>query len=771
MIYNKVYRGHFYNQETTRPDNEALDVAVTIDIYDTISGEAESATEILPLELTDNPLLLETVDNDEDKFKTIVRSLRATVQLYSSDSIGIETFVDGGDSKFYSEIYIGDYMVIKGFVSVADVQEEFMPDPNIIQIVVSDGLGFANDEELRDENGNVPTGVNNIWYYIRLALLQTGQSLPAQIVFNIREKFANHINDSNNNLGHFFQYCSLEAKHLEGENPGTMLTAREVLERLLFGCFLTQYNGNWLIVSIDEMQYDSGYNIASADIDGTISPTTLGDFVKSIGDGLSLSWMNDDALVSVERPLKKLDLKSTYEYPEEIPCNIDFERGTGAEPTGAADETIDYDPECWTLLREGVSNVDLDSAPFIGSTGVLRKRFENNYEKERYFVVGTAGGFRHYFKSEGMRMAEKSKYQIGFQWRSETDTGGVTVNVAHMRLIGDDGTIWDWNLTTGGVSSWVLKAVTDPVFGETWQQTISGIDDSEWQSISAMSQPAPVDGTLYIRLMNDLSTPMRHFGGLQVSYTPLINNSYAKYTGERHTVEQTGDVKAFREDEIKIGSFPDRNIKGCLLKRGDNREIFSGTVSFGTSGQFEITGDERPTFQPYIGQIIVIEGSTSNDQEAEIVSINYSIIGNVTTVFTSGTTTTELLVAVTVSLATYVRAELFYNATVLPDGPFEDAQSKPYGENIVFNIWNQYNRVMRKFEGTVDGLDSDSFPPHLIHKYVLTDGNPNTGTRAFMALHFGQNFHLCESDFFLIEIHNPENGKVYENHSFKYLTE
>lgn len=767
--YNKVYRGRFYNQERDPVTNLAKNIVVTVDIYDTTSGEAADPTEIIELPMADSPVRLQSIDNEEDKFTGVIKSQRAIVNIHSSDTIGMETFADGGDTKFFGYIYCDAFNFILGHVSVGDVSEDLQPDPNVISLIITDGLGYLEDEDLVDEDGNAPTGIHDIWYYIRLALLKTGQSMTALVVFNIREKFALTLNDPGSIAGHFMKYCYLDARTFEGSDAGTTLTCAEVLRRILFGCYICQYNGEWLIVSVDEIQGDSDLKIFGVDEDGVFTNNGDTDNLKTIGVDLELSWMDDDAVKSSERPLRKYDLKRLYEYFKEIPCNSNFERGTGSEPTGAADETIDYTLECWRFLREGTDPEDLDQAPFTGSVGVLRKRFEYNYEKERYLVNATAGGFRHYFKSEGIRMAAQSKMLIGFQWKSATDTGGVTANIAHMRLVGDDGFVYDWELTTAGVSAWVQKNVTDPVFDTEWQQTISGIDDSEWQSISATSQPVPVAGTLFIRLLNDLASPDRYFSGLQVTYTPLVNNSYAVYTGERDTIEQEADTKAKREDQLYIGSGPDVNIKGVLQKRGTDLEIFSGTVDFGPDGHFEISGDQRPVFGSYIGSTIIIAGSAGNDQEAVITSINYSLIGNITQIFTDGTTTTEIGATVTISIATYVLAMLFYAAQVFPDGPPDDTYHHQYGELIAFNVWNQYNRVMRKFEGKIDGLDTDSIVPSLFHKFFLSDTDLSTGTRVFVMLHFSQDLHLCEWDVFLHEVHDPSVGKQYLGHSFRYI--
>lgn len=767
--YNKVFRGQFANQEVDPTTNLSKDVVVTVDIYDTTSGTDDPDSNIIELPMGEPPTTIKVVDNDESK-TTVIRAKSADVIIHSSDTINLSTFVDGGDTRFFGIIYTDDFIFIQGLVSVGDIQKDFQPHPNDILLTINDGFGFLADEDLSNEDGSVITGVHNIWYYIRLSLLKRGYASEARVIMNIREETAPTVDSVDTLLGHFFNHESLESKTFEGEDTGTMIKCDEVLRRLLYGCFITQHNGIDYIIRIDEMQGDSTFYMTTINDDGTFSSQEVIDFTKSIGDGLNLSWMNDDAIVSAERPLKKLKLKRTYESFKEIPCNKDFERGTGSDPTGAASETIDYTLECWRFLREGTDPEDLDQAAFAGSTGVLRKLFEYNYEKDRYLVNGTAGGFRHYFKSEGIRMAAQSKINIGFQWRSASDTGGVTVNIAHMRLVGDDGNVYDWNLTTAGVSSWVQKVITDTVFDTTWQQSISGIDDSEQQSVSAESQPALVAGTLYIRLLNDLSSPDRYFSALQVSYTPLINGSYAKYTGEQHTVEQTGDVKALLEDTVYIGSGPDRNIKGTLLKRGDDLEIFAGTVDFGPDGHFEMTGDQRAIFGSYIGETIIIEGSAGNDQEAVITAANYSIIGNLTQIFIDGTTGTEVGATITVSIATYDLAERFYSGAVLPAGPVSPDEIHPYGELIVFDVWNQYNRVMRKFEGTIDHLDTDIEPPGLIHKFTLEDPDASTGTRIFMMLHFSKDLHKCQWDGFFHEVHDPAQGKSYTGLTFKYLT-
>lgn len=778
--WNKVYRGVFRNQEVDPSDNSSKNVDVQVDIYDTTSGEAEDATEVIDLEMADQPVIIEVIDNDEDKFGTVFRSKRAIISIHSSDSIGIETFIYGGDHRFYADISLPDHLKLTGFLSVADIEEDLQPDPNVISLIVTDGLGFTEEKELVDFDGNTPSGVYDFGTVIAWALAAgTGYRNSMRVACNIRDENASTLNDDISNVvadGHFFRFNSMDIRTVEGGNPGTRLTCGEVLRRILFGCEISQEGGQWLIKRIDELQSDANLYVCLFDEDGafsswtTVTPSSL---IKQIGDGLSLSWMNDDARISADRAVRRLELKRNYEYFKEIPCNIDFERGEGDEPTGAADETIDYSLECWKFLREGASPADFDSAPFTGSVGVLRKRFVYNYEVDRYLVTQVAGGFRHYFKSEGIYVGLKGKLDMSINYRFNTDISAATINVYHIRLLGSDGSIYDLSRDLSNNQAWNLKTLSDPPFNDTIQEDIAASTDMrEWHNFNFETIPTPVAGTIYVRLLNDLASPTRRdFSALSITPIPLINGTYGKFTGEQNIIEQEGDNVALRQDELFIGSGPDMNVKGAILRRAADQELYSGAANFGTSHDIQMTGDKRGIFTE--GQTIVITGSGSgNNQITHVVSVSYSIIGNTTTIITDADFTLEVGATVVISLVTYELSSLFYSGSVLPGGFADPVNLHPYGQIIAFDIWNQYNRVMTKFEGTVDGLNTDLNPADLFYLYLLTDGDPNTGVRVFMLLHYSQDLHLCEmNDAVFVEAYSTDNYKQYNGHSFKFLTQ
>ena len=112
----------------------------------------------------------------------------------------------------------------------------------------------------------------------------------------------------------------------------------------------------------------------------------------------------------------------------------------------------------------------------------------------------------------------------------------------------------------------------------------------------------------------------------------------------------------------------------------------------------------------------------------------------------------------------YVLAGLFYNAATEPDGP---VYPKPYGEIQAFDVWNQYNRTMVKFDGTVDKSNP---APTMVNKWFMTDPHPNSNNRIFLLLHYEYDTHLCEWTGVFIEVSNSIIYKQYTGNSFKYLT-
>lgn len=647
------------------------------------------AVEVIPLEMTDAPVVVSVIDNEEDAF-TPVRSKQLEASVYSGNGVDIASFADGGDQRWYVEYLVNNVIKFIGFLSISDLSQDIMPDPNVINLVATDGLGFLSDIPLTDFDEVNPTNERKIMDYIAWSLRKTGLELPIVVCMNIRERFATPLVSDDTGDGHFYKWNYLDAKTFEDE-IGTSEDCRTVLEKIFKEmCNCEQDNGTWFIMRKDEMDFGRPYYLYKFDFQGNFIEATEENFEKNIGVDLPLSWM-EDARVLLERAYKLLQLTYNYVHPKEIPCNVDFARGSGDSPTGSATETTEQTLECWQFLREGTTPAGLDTSPFAGAYGLLRKDYEYGYEKSRYIALTVAGGFRHYFKSENIFVQEGDNISIGYSFRLSTSETMTNMYTAHVRLIGDDGFVYDLDYDEPtNVSSWNQKVTTDAVFDNMFHTLWTGEDTLEWHTLSMTAPPMPVSGTLNIRLVNGSAVIEVQFADLTFKVDSYkVNGSYRVYSGQRHSAEQLLNTVAARKTEVFISDSPRRDLKGSILK----------------------------------------EGGTD-----------------------------------------YVLANEFYDASLFPNADFTDDDIRPFGELQLFDVWNQINRLMRRFDGVIDGLESNGDMPDLKYKYFLTDANQNTDNKMFMLLHFEQEQHLCEQTSFLTEVADSTINKVYTGNTFKYIT-
>jgi len=642
----------------------------------------------VPLEMTDDPVRDIVIDNDEDKFTTI-RSRQLGINIYSSNTISINTFSIGADDRFKVNYYIDDVLNFTGFLSMGDISQEFMPDPNVISMIAVDGLGFLNDIPLTNFDGDTPQNENAIIDYLLWALSKTGLQLNLRACFNIREVTAQDLNNDATGIGHFYKWCYLDAKTFEDE-VGTCINCYDVISYILGEeAFIFQYLGEWRIQRVDEMEHGL---LVGTWFQWNYQGNFLGKYNEthegSIGIDDSYSWMNDDCLMTNDRLVKESRLTYRYELPEEIPCNIDFERGDAIDDSGS-ERT--YELDCWTL-RAGVPGY---YSSINGTTVYIQRVFNaNDREIAKYVVLTPRTTFETssindatYIESSPIYINEGDKFNTSCDF----DLGNISGLLRLFRVVlnGDDGSWWILGEDTEGdgihkwfdTSLWTVNSAKGKI--------AVAASDGGWQSINWSAPPAPVSGNVYLWMnqLYQINAPEYSinvwYSSLTFEYIPLINGSYQVYTGQQHIVAQTENTRNIRDKEVKISDSPARLYKGALL----------------------------------------IADSPN-----------------------------------------YVLAGLFYNAATEPDGP---VYPKPYGEIQAFDVWNQYNRTMVKFDGTVDKSNP---APTMVNKWFMTDPHPNSNNRIFLLLHYEYDTHLCEWTGVFIEVSNSIINKQYTGNSFKYLT-
>lgn len=796
----KLYIGRFTNSQVLYADNSDFGQEVIVKIIDV----TDASDQEIEIELADDPVTIRVVDNNEDKF-TPIRSKACELRLHTSPNINIMTFGGGGDNQYKVQIRMdsSDLDVFEGWLSISDLRQDFQPDPNVLVLTATDGLGFLKDVPLTDYYGNQFRGVHKLSTYIAGCLRKTGLEKSLIAEMNVKES-----TQATNYLGHMYNTIYLDARTFmssidEYEDCFT------VLEKILGEyCELSQQKNEWYIRAIDEFDAQDSIQIRFNSAGEIQSQLPVVAYDKLIGSNMSLyqmGFMNDDASMSLQRPYKFVRHQYQFEQPQELPCNSNFERGDFI--TNLPNETIDgvtytakkYEVDCWELLR---------GAPPIWNqyptSDLFIKRLFDQFGREdsRYVCVKwpTAGLQAHVIKSKAIEMASGDSFEFSWDiaFEENTSLGTGNILVASILLEGNDGTYWFLD-DTSGVASNTLNFPADPETQLQWFQSNSNwsanyklfyinvdtntIDNRQFRTISMSNvAPAPVNGKLYLIFHwgNDItfSNVTLLLSNLRFTYRGLINGTYDAYTGLENKIEQAGDYKASRDEQVYISDGPKLAFKGCLQKVVGDTLLIGGadaTITFVNGNSFSLPGYWTWKFVP--GMTLLISGTTNNNSNNAVVTdVAYSIIGNVTTVTLSITTVAEVDSSYAISTLRYGLTEGFYNGAVFPSGPPDPTYIKPYSQIQNEAVWNQFNRVFTAFEGTIDGLDTyvkdgeDRIDiPDLMHSFFIMDAHPATNNKKFKLLHMDQNYDLCEWGLFLVEVYDSTIPKVYTGHSFKYL--
>lgn len=669
--------------------------------------------EVIELEMAGKPIVISTVDNDEDKF-TPVKSKQVEISIFSSNTVQAANFAEGGDNRFYVEVESQvEGIIFMGWLSISDLQQDFMPDPNTIILTATDGLGFLKEEPLVNAEGLNPIGIHRIIDFLSWVLLRTGLQLDIKACMNIREETATVLNDDTTGEGHFYVHEYLDAKTFEDE-IGVSEDCLTVLEKILGeNSFITQYKGKWVILRIDELEAGHEYNFTRFDYTGEYIEKTTETYVKEIGVEYLMGFMNEDALVTYQRPFKSIIEKFNYEYPEELICNLEFERGEFVEnlpdepnEDGLLEQVKKFTLDCWEWQTRTAGSFIYDNfggSPLPSSDVYVKKFYYDDAETHKELVIKAAAGSGAgvtYVQSSLLPVYYKDKIELAASvfYSNIGSSSGYLNSPVLVALFADNGDIYWWRgynvATPNDPGQWVKIPSGNLLTNGTWYVG-AAIDDPPLD-MSFISPPVPVSGKLQIFLINEYGEEVNaHYYGVDITIKPYINGSYKRYTGQSNVVSSDNDhIKAVRETEVFITDAPRIAMKGSIL--------------------------------------ILNEGGDA------------TLPGQ------------------------------FYDAANFPAGPPDQENLMPFGKLQAFDVWNQFNRVFRLFEGTIDRTDSTTQLPDILHKYILRDINRNTTDgdqyRIFQLLHYEMDLHLCEWDCFLAEVFNTAVEKNYEGHELKYVT-
>lgn len=735
---------------------------------------------IIPMQAGGKPLVVSVVDNDTDKF-TPIKSKQAVIEVLSGNGIDINTFAVGSDNLWIVTAYFdpeGDNKTIfKGFLVLSDLQQAYLPDSVTVTLTASDHLGLLKDTPLLDFSDENPSGKYKIGQLIAMCLRKTGLDLNLRVINNLRhgggqfQALASFNADTNtiiisndyipffyagqqitvtgtatsngtylviaasstlfglvaidgditvnedsvlatftdtSSQAHIYHGTYIDSKSYES-NIGECEDCYTVLTKILGeDCYLTQYLGEWWIVRLDEIENLSVY-VALFNSLGEYQSIATEGYSKQIGPAEDHRFAFADQLLQLDRPHGFIKETYKFQYPVETICNIDYSRGDEtADPDVQVDGYTSFDLDCWEAKRLWGDDAETPQV----KAAILRTFNTLGDEEERFIMLTqptTNEDAYNYILSSPVSMSQLDKFKFSFDVSSMTNpSGDGLITVCYVLLYGVDGNVY----------------------------TLHEIDpDATWVNIA---------------------------GEIDMTW---------KLTNEEFTLFRTGLQWAMFTDEDKT-DWQNCVIAGAPLPvAGEIRFMLcAADQSSDSFDSFNVRYQNISLeYYPYLGgsyrKYTGFYNKVDRDDDDYIAKRDREVyIADSPKPLFKGAM--FILVG-----SSYVLTSRWYTANTFALGyPPDPSYLHPYGWIQAYAVWNQYNLVVRKFSGSVLGFGTGW--PDIIHKYSLTDTNPNADNRFFVMLSYEQDWKIGTMTAVLIEVYKTDIGHVYDDdHEFKYITQ
>lgn len=529
------------------------DITVQVNIYDTlIQIEDDEDPQVLDLIPAGTPLLISSIDNDENKFK-VIRAKQATIRFLSDSSFDITTFASGPDNRWYVEIFAELETLFLGYLSLSDMSQDFLPNPNVVTLIATDHLGILKDQKLVNSDGENPEGLNKIAKYLSWCLRLTGLNLDIWVNDNLRHG-TGELTDTVSFTGSTILLSAESSFFYHGQTITITGTAsnngeyRVVNSASVFSfdvvtveeTFVTEssVSATFTDKSSETHYYDTAY-INAKDYESSIGEsedayTVLEKILKfrcficqykgkwwvqsidefdsnqryiSIFDTDGIFQSNqaatdynkdigaaEDIVPTVDKRIEivgqygEARLEFPFDTASEIPCNTEFDRGEVIDDSQEDEKT--YEVECWYPFRANYPTSDLIAA----TTSIYTKRIFRipDYEFDRYVVIEQSSSpASNLIMSEDIPLKEKDRFNLTVSQSlsaAVSGSGDITQQLAQVRFYGDDGTFW--TLHGGTIVDEVVKWVACTSTFTTNQQTIV------WQGDASIDETEVISKTV-----------------------------------------------------------------------------------------------------------------------------------------------------------------------------------------------------------------------------------------------------------------------------------
>lgn len=528
------------------------------------------------------------------KFDCIV-SCEAKITLFiAHDNYAVDftTFLTDSYNQWKVTITENLQTVFQGYLIPEEGRCAFKAKPYVLELRATDGLGLLKEVPFTNPDGEnydtQPTNFYSLIHFISTALRKTNLDLDIRTRCNIYH--FSHVNRYADITRDMFDQTFLNYRTFQ-KSATEYVSAYDVLMIMLENNFTVyQAQGRWNIDRIEEKGFtedgNKHYTIYSYDGESIEDGNQIFDTACNIEEKGQLQMLAGTS-ITWHFPVKEVTTKFEFKQFPELPRNNKFERGDFVDESAALDETDENDNDNYsevigTCKRYEIDDwqwgtVDLNNDPAfpLDSTTTdqpLIKKIYNTFGVEvrrevslPFSTIADGGRYASALRSEAIPVIQGDKISFSIEQRYDSDIANETSIVALVYLVSTSGRGYYLSYITDQVplqGTWRAGFIADFVSIEAY---FGDSDARQWTGVSVDSEPIPVNGDLYIMLLNKRTdSKTAFFRNLSLDYYPKIGGSFQSLEGGAWITSQNKEIKSEREDTVRMSDCSKPVIQGTL---------------------------------------------------------------------------------------------------------------------------------------------------------------------------------------------------------------
>lgn len=738
-------------------------------------------SQIIDIQGAGQPLDIVVVDNDDDKFKA-VRGKQATIRFNSTTSVNLSTFAASNsfDQRWYVEADIEGNFIFKGFLILDDSSEPFLSPANVVQLTASDGLARLKEAALTDFDNLNPRGYFTMARFLAMALRKTGLSLPINVVNNIKEESsAPFLTDIVFQNGASF-IAPVSAMYKIGRRiriPNAVNLTNRIDDTIVTTTMLTSgpYTG----------QMEITFNgITTTTVAETMINARVEDVDAHLYNRIILNSKAFEAAINVS-----VDSYRALEYLLGESCFVTQEKGewwvVRVDELARQDTAIVnvYDTNgTWVGISNPIAYsklVKIDTAIWFSNKQTLvslsrpHKHVKHNfrYEFPREIICNIDFSRGDVITAPDLNAANSTgDYQIAC-WTMTALFAAALTSQGFIRRRFEYGYEKERYLviTPASTNGVVNIALAEPVDVKEKDKLTVSVDFRRPQNIGSGEGNVPYH-IMYMWLVDDAGQywHWQNFTGPDTGSWIGPSGVQGNWPLQKFWILDEVDEREWETFSTEVNPFPASGKLYVGLMQQNKWDNFNDNYDTHYQNfQFEYTPYVNGSYRKFSGHYFKQTQAANADKYNPFRDKDVNI-GDAPSKNFKG----AMLLS---DGSNYILAGRFYDATLWPDFvPF--TEYKPYGELLVADVFNQYNREFRTFRASLQGLTSDVLDaqghadlPGNIHRYQFGDVSPHTVNKKFQLLGFDQNIKSCGWSGNYKEVFDSTVAKINTGIEFKYL--